>query len=67
MQFSTLQKSRMPAKLIDYLLHTPPSPHVMQVRKGMLQESDFFMVGKVTKYGSDLQLAMFLKVHNPGT
>ena len=65
MQFSPLQRSRMPAKLVDYLLQNPPTPHAMKVRKKMLQESDFFMVVKVTKYGSDLQLAMFLKVHNP--
>ena len=65
MKFSTLQKGRMPAKLVDYLLQPSLQPQIMHVRKGMLRDSDFYSVGKVTRYGPELQLAMLLKVHTP--
>jgi hypothetical protein len=66
MKFSTLQKGRMPASLVDYLLQIPPAVRQVQVGYGSPGGPDHFSVGKITRSGPELQLAMLLKVRTPG-
>ena len=68
MQHSTLQKGRMPAALVDYLLQIPPkSPLRRQVHVSADYTShpSAFSVGKISKSGPELQLAMLLQVKTP--
>ena len=62
MKFSTLQKCRMPASLVDYLLQPQPPIRQIQVGQGGLTDPDSFSVGKITKKGSEMQLAMLIPV-----
>ena len=62
MKHTTLSKGRMPAKLVDYLLQIPPIIRQVQVTQGCLDSAETFSVGKLSKSGPELQLAMLLKV-----
>ena len=62
MQYSTLQKCRMPARLIDYLLQPITTRRHVQVSQGCLADQDNFYVGNITAHDSDLQLALMLPI-----
>ena len=62
MKHTTLSKGRMPAKLVEFLLQIPPINRQVQVTQGCLDSAETFSVGKLSKSGPQLQLAMLLKV-----
>ena len=64
MQFSTLQKSRMPPRLIDYLLQIPEA-QILPIKSGMLQDSSKYFVGQLKNFGDELQLVMLLQIYTP--
>ena len=69
MKFSTLQKCRMPASLVDYLLQPQPPMRQVLVGQGGLSDPEAFSVGTITKKGAEMQLAMLIpvKTHNGHT
>ena len=52
----------MPAKLVDYLLQPTQPLRQVQVSQGGPVDPDTFSVGRITKSGRELQLAMLLPV-----
>ena len=62
MKYSTLQKGRMPSKLVDYLLQPIVNRRHVQVSQSCLTDPDSFSIGKVTKNETDLQLALLLPI-----
>ena len=52
----------MPSKLVDYLLQPIINRRHVQVSQSCLTDPDSFLVGKVTKNETDLQLALILPI-----